>query len=121
MPSIFDNAIRSGLKARRGIAGQTVSYSDGSVLGDVTAVRGQPNVRTADALVVTITERYVDWMIVAADLDAITINMPPEPGHTITADGDTYTVTHFEGNPPWEWVDAGETEYRIHTIKTGDT
>ena len=123
MPSVFDNAISSALTLRRSFAGQTVAYSDGTNSGNVTAVRGKPNVKTADALVVTITERYVDWLIPAAELEAIdpAVSLPPQPGHTITANGDTFTVAYFEGLPAWSWVDSGETEYRIHTIKTGDT
>ena len=122
MPTIFDNAIASGLTLRRNIAGQTVAYSDGTNGGNVTAVRGKPNIRMVDALVTQITERYVDWMIQASALEAIdpAVTLPPARGHTITVNGDTYTVTSFEGQPAWAWVDSGETEYRIHTIKTGD-
>lgn len=120
--SPFTNAIAQGLTTRRNLAGVTVSYSDGTNSGSVTAVKGKPNVRTVDALVVQLDEEYIDWMIAAADLEAIdpAVTLPPAPGHTITIAGDTYEVTNFQGLPAWSWVDAGESEYRIHTIKTGD-
>ena len=119
MPTIFDNAISSALTLRRSVAGQTVSYNDGTNPAEsVTAVKGQPNVKTADALVVQLTERYTDWLIPASALSGL--NMPPARGHTITHNSDIYTVTSFEGQPAWTWVDSGETEYRIHTIKTED-
>lgn len=120
MSSPFSNAIAAGLVTRRSLAGVTVSYDDqDSAATAVTAVRGQPNVGQADALAARMDTEYVDWMIAAAALSSL--DMPPKPGHTITASGDTYTVTSFEGLPCWSWVDPGESEYRIHTVKTGDS
>lgn len=118
MTNAFTNAIAAGLSARRAVAGQTVVYSDGSASSSVTAVRGQPNVRQAEALAARISTEYVDWMIAVADLEDLA--MPPVPGHTITVNGDTYKAVSFEGLPCWAFVDSGETEYRIHTVKTGD-
>jgi len=92
--------------------------SDGTTAVNATAVRGKPNIKTIDAIAIQITERYTDWMIKASELESL--DGKPERGWTITANGDTYAVTTLEGSPPWSWVDSGETEYRIHTIKIED-
>lgn len=118
MPSVFDNAITAGLAARRSVAGVTVSYDDGTAAAiDVTAVRGQPDVSIGDALLAQVSQETVDWMIPVASLASL--SMPPRGGHTITHNGVTYTVSRWEGQPAWSYVDTGETEYRIHTIVTG--
>lgn len=119
MSSPFQNIINVGLEIRRSMAGQTATYNDGTSSGSITVVRGRPFVRAVDALVTQLEERYTDFMVAVDDLDAIT-GAKPMPGDTITLDGDTYEVTYFQGTPPWSYVDTAETEYRIHTIKTGD-
>ena len=117
MATVFDNAISAGLTARRNLAGVAVSYDDQSAAAiDVTAVRGQPDVSIGDALLAQVSSETVDWMIPVASLAALT--MPPKGGHTITHNGVTYTVSRWEGQPAWAYVDTGETEYRIHTIVT---
>lgn len=117
MSSVLDNAIAAGLTARRGIAGVTVSYDDGTnPAEDVTAVRGRPDVSIGDALLAQVSNETVDWMIRVADL--ADMDMPPADGHTITHNGVTYTVSRWEGQPAWSYVDTGETEYRIHTTVT---
>lgn len=117
MSTVFDNAISAGLAARRSMAGVTVSYDDQTAAAiDVTAVRGQPNVSIGDALLAQVSTETVDWMIPVASL--ATLDMPPSDGDTITHDGVTYTVSRWEGQPAWSYVDTGETEYRIHTTVT---
>lgn len=120
MASAFDNAIAAGLATRRRMAGQAVSYNDGTDTASVRAVKGRPDLDVAEELTVRLDSRYHDWMIKASDLADAGINVPPAVGHTITINSDVYTVVNLVDLPCWQWVDGGENEYRIHTLLTTD-
>ncbi|MEM9108604.1 MAG: hypothetical protein AAGC72_01115 [Planctomycetota bacterium] len=121
MTSAVNSLVAQGLALLHEKAGVTVAYSDGTNGDIVNAIPCQPVDRDDGELATQTTDRRRDWKINVSELEAISpaVTLPPAAGHTITLNGDTYEVVAGDDGPAWEYVDTGETDYRIRTIKTG--
>lgn len=116
----FDNAITASLKARRGLAGFAVTYTRGGNSASLVVVKGRSAMSLGDALLAGVSSEVTDFLFAAADLDVGSGVVTPEHGDTIefVRSGETFTyrVTPVESEPAWRYVDAGQTEIRIHTL-----
>lgn len=119
MASAVDLAVQSAFLANRRVAGEDVTYSDGTESATVTAIRGETIWEPTDSPVdgLTIAEKSVDWLILKSDLTDESVATPAS-GHTITdAAGQVYRVLPMGPSElVYRWHDrGGRTIYRIHS------
>ena len=128
MPSVFEQAIRTGLSAIRSNAGSPITYMQTSTGVSITiddAVQGRTR---KDNISVGGAEQVVetaDFLVKVERFEALGDTDIPEPGDLITRviDGVTYTWTveaRDFGETAWDWSDTSRDTYRIRTRKDGD-
>ncbi len=118
----FANAIKAGLTAARALKSEPVSYDDGNGPIALTAAVGSTAFRQTDLNGISTLQRTVDFLIDPLDLTRDGTPIIPDAGHTLTRTdtAETHEVIPLNGEPSWRWSDAGQTQLRIHTQKTGD-
>lgn len=122
--SLFQEHLTAGLSLRRSVAGERVTYQRGeTTIENVSAVIGSTPFRidndlarhTASQIV-----RSVDFLIGVDALAELDSPSHPQRGDRIVrASGEQYDVLPINGEPEWRFVDAAQTEYRIHTKRVG--
>lgn len=119
MVSAVQAGVAAAFQATRTVAGEDVTYSDGTNTATVTAIRGQsiqePTDSPAEGL--TIPEKMVSWLILKSDLTDESVATPAD-GHVITdSSGQKYRVLPLNATGlAYTWHDRqGKTIYRINS------
>lgn len=118
--SLLSDALTAHASRLNESAGETVTYVRGSTqIKNVTAVRGQTRFEEVssemEALVQT---KSFDWLIRPACLDASGTLLEPQRGdQIITTNGDLYEVFPGADDKHWQYTDAHESMFRVHTVK----
>lgn len=120
--SILGDAITTVLNAGNQIKGEPIRYRTPNrpdiTIDLASPLKGKQAEELEDRTAFLNTAQ--DWGIPRAALDAE--NVTPAPGHQIlrTLQGIdlTYTLTPGPDGQCWEWRDAAQTHYRIHTKLT---
>lgn len=119
MASVIPSAVEISFKATRSVAGEEITYSDGTNTAPVTAIRGESLQEPAETITdgLTVPEKMVSWLILKSDLTDESIATPAD-GHVITdSSGQKYRVLPMNaGGLVFTWHDRqGKTIYRINS------
>lgn len=114
---VFDAALDVLLSSLRRTAGVTVTYARGADSGTMTAIPGRTDHEEYGPDDYSITSRFHDWIVAAADLELASAGaVTPQPDDEITdAAGNTYRVLPLTGDRCFSWVSQQRLAYRIHT------
>lgn len=113
--SVFTQLLAGALATVRAVAGDPVSYTDGTYTCTPTAVVGKTTSDSTDDDGTTVTVKERDYLIAVADLVLNSVPIRPEPGHKITDQGAVYEVLPLAGRECYSYSDPDRTTYRIHT------
>jgi len=80
----------------------------------VNATYGKTDFEVADESGLTIGSHVWDFLVLADALE-----LDPEPGDVIVADGRRFEVMNLGGDGCWRWSDPYRHTYRIHTKDIG--
>lgn len=119
MVSAVQAAVESAFKATRSVAGEEITYSDGTNTATVTAIRGESLQEPAETITdgLTVPEKMVSWLILKSDLTDASVATPAD-GHVITdSSGQKYRVLPMNAaGLVYTWHDRqGKTIYRINS------
>ncbi len=91
-----------------------VEYRRGETSATVSATSGKTDFELADEYGGKIGSHVIDFLIMADEL-----NLKPEVGDLIVANGQKYEVMNLGGEGCWRWSDPNLITLRIHTKEVG--
>lgn len=116
--SKVSDAIDKARGALKSVAGRSVTFIQGEIEVEVTAVVGETVFRIPEQYGLLIREETRDYLIESEDLESDGTVLDPTQGDLIeerTATGTrTYEVRSPGREPEWEWSDRGRNMMRIH-------
>ncbi|HEX8322486.1 MAG TPA: hypothetical protein VF595_01115 [Tepidisphaeraceae bacterium] len=118
----FNSIISNALGTIASIAGVVATYSRGNQSCSLIAVPLTDVSSAVDESGVIVESRRQDFSLNASVLKFGTQAIEPKRGDKIeiTANGrtSTYTVGRDGAKRPWDFIDAGQTRYRVRTTLT---
>lgn len=119
--SSFSDQIAAGLAIIRGVAGEAVTYFDGTDTIEITGAVPRRIISRADRQYdqVTILNGRI-WDIEVAQMQVNDVAIVPQLGHVITHGSDVWEVL----NDPltgecWQYVDGGKSTVKVFCLRKG--
>lgn len=111
----YSDALLNAIRTARQVAGVPVTYRQGGVSVEVTAVVGKHPFRVDEPEGGALYIETRDYLVAQADLVHAGQPIEPRDGDRIEEAGRVYQVVSVGGEPPYRWSDPAQQELRIHT------
>lgn len=110
--TIQNDAVIGAFKAARAVAGVTVTYTQGSTVLYLKAVRGQTQFSQEAAQGMIVITNSDDFIFLASEL-----TVTPKMGDTVVCNDETFKVFSMGSDPQWRYTDQEKALIRVHMRK----